>query len=450
MTPDGPGIPSVKSPSSVTPVGKGTPPHVAVGSVRVGAGALAKAALSLGVGRLRHGEDFDMSGAGCAWARGLLTREGAAGLDIAALGKHVHVVGDRAESEEVLARAPNAGGQAGKPKVDAMHFLAPHALTIAQGDEWKLLRSFNEFAVGTGAMHVYAQTFLDHVRRAFARPPRTPDQIRQAMGQVMAHIVLGDTAAIAPEIAGDVKTLFGVVQSPVRRKLLGFRYKGKREHLYKVLGRAWEGAHTDEPSLIALAKQHAPAKVEHDKLLQQIPHWMFTFTGSGTDLLTRTLVMVTTRPAVQREVLDEARAAGALDRAQAIGALRYLNACLLETGRLFPPVTKTFHAGANGSVAHYFPLLQRDDRLGHTVHGFRPDRWLGDALDAPAAASNLFLRGPRACPGMDLILFVCKAALVRMVAEQGISASTESLASDPLPVSFPKRAPRFTTTEGRT
>jgi cytochrome P450 len=150
---------------------------------------------------------------------------------------------------------------------------------------------------------------------------------------------------------------------------------------------------------------------------------------------------------VPREVLDEAETAGPADRAGTIAALRYLTACLLETGRLFPPVTKTFHAGSQGSVAHYFPLLQRDDRLGHTVHGFRPNRWLSEPLDAPAAASNLFLRGPRACPGMDLILFVCRAALVRMIAEQRTSARVERLTSDPLPVSFPSDDPRFTVAE---
>jgi hypothetical protein len=59
-------------------------------------------------------------------------------------------------------------------------------------------------------------------------------------------------------------------------------------------------------------------------------------------------------------------------------------------------------------------------------------------LDAPAAASNLFLRGPRACPGMDLILFVCKAAAARQLGELGLIARQELLTRDPLPVSFPK------------
>jgi cytochrome P450 len=93
---------------------------------------------------------------------------------------------------------------------------------------------------------------------------------------------------------------------------------------------------------------------------------------------------------------------------------------------------------------HYFPLLQRDDRLGPTVHEFRPDRWLAPDLDAAAQASNLFLRGPRACPGMDLILFVCKTAAAMQLGELGLSARQDRLAHDPLPVSFPKLDAPFT------
>jgi cytochrome P450 len=178
---------------------------------------------------------------------------------------------------------------------------------------------------------------------------------------------------------------------------------------------------------------------------------MFTFTGSGTDLLIRALALISSNPGVHHKVVSEVRAAGPLDRAETIEGLPYLQACLLEAGRLFPPVTKTFHAHASGgkddTVVHWFPLLHRDERLGQTVNAFRPERWLGNALDAAAGESNLFLRGPRACPGMHLILFVCKAALARIIVEQRVAANLDRLASDPLPVSFPKRPPRFTVLE---
>jgi cytochrome P450 len=164
---------------------------------------------------------------------------------------------------------------------------------------------------------------------------------------------------------------------------------------------------------------------------------------------------VTSRADVHAKVVQEIRAAGPADRAETIARLPYLHACLLETGRLFPPVTRTFHrkgadaSGAGREIVHYFPLLQRDDLLGPTVHEFRPERWLAaPRLDAAAAASNLFLRGPRACPGMDLILFVCTAAAARLLGELGLSGRDDRLARDPLPLSFPKTRARFTAPEG--
>ena len=77
---------------------------------------------------------------------------------------------------------------------------------------------------------------------------------------------------------------------------------------------------------------------------------MFTFTGSGTDLLTRTLAMVGSRPEVGEKVRQEIAAAGALDQANSIGQLNYLEACLMETCRLFPPVTRTMHVAPEGDT----------------------------------------------------------------------------------------------------
>jgi cytochrome P450 len=328
-----------------------------------------------------------------------------------------------------------------------MRFLAPHALTIESGASWKRLRDLNEAVLGTNGRHPWAQSFLGHVRAAFARPVRTRADIRDAMGLAMTGIVLGERDA---QVADDVTTLFQVVQSPIRRKLLGFLYRSRRERLYATIARGLESDGPAAQTLLALARLEG-ADLERDVLMQQVPHWMFTFTGSGTDLLARTLAMVVSRPPVRRRALESIQEAGPIDRAESIDAMHYLNACILETGRLYTPVTRTFHRSDRGhDVVHYFPLLQRDDELGLTVHEFRPQRWLADSPDAPAEASNLFLRGPRACPGRDLILFVCRAALAALLTEQRVMCKSVRLARDPLPLSFPEREVRFTVAETTT
>ncbi len=414
------------------------------GAARAPARAGVLDALRLGVrlaANALRGRRADAGSAVCEWARALTNRPGGADPEFGIFGRTVELVTDPERSESVLAGRPGFEGYpAGALKASAMAFLAPGALTIADGESWLLLRPFNEHVLETGHPHQFAKTILEHVRAAFARPVPNIEAVRAAMGRAMVQIVVGDVPRGQPDPAADVTALFAAVQSPIRRKLFGFSYRGRRERLYALLGRKWEqaGDGGGEQTLVALGRRLAP-DADRNLLLQQIPHWMFTFTGSGTDLLARTLAMVTSRPGVHARVLEEFRSAGPADRAGTVARLVYLEACLLETGRLFPPVTRTFHAGPAGrEIVHYFPLLQRDDRLGPNVHGFHPERWLVAPRDAAAAASNLFLRGPRACPGMDLILFVCKAAAAIQLGELGLSARQDRLTRDPLPISFPK------------
>ncbi len=378
-----------------------------------------------------------------------MEREGASSLEVPVPGRSVHVVGDETSSERILAGAPDDDGPApGALKEDAMAFLAPGALTVAHGERWARLRSFNERVLGgDDELHPFADRFLRVVRNAFAEPSRSLEDVRDAMGRAMVGIVLGDVGPDA-DPASDVRALFDAVQSPLRRKVLGFLYTRRRKRLFALLERVLDASDDGRRTLLARARDEA-GDLSREEVLQQVPHWMFTFTGSGTDLLGRTLALITARPRVHERAVREIRRAGPPEEPASVRRLVYLEACLRETGRLFPPVTRTVHRveGADGreasDVVHYFPLLQRSPELGRSVHGFHPERWTIPELDAAARASNLFLRGPRACPGEKLILFVCKAALARQLGEVGMKVRTSALSRDSLPVSFPEAELRF-------
>jgi len=420
-------------------------------TARAGVVDLARLLGRVGLGKLRGGS-FDPGHTVCRWARAILARaDEAPGLRAGVGGRGVEIVADPDRSEAILSATPGNGYRAGNLKVKAMGFLAPEALTVADGERWSALRPFNEGALGTGGAHPHAQAFLDHVRAAFAAPVADRAAVEAAMARAMGGIVLGGDVSEAARIADDVGALFDVVQSPVRRLLLGWRYAGRRQRLYEALARRWEATEPQDPTVLGAARGHAP-ELGRRTLLEQIPHWMFTFTRSGTDLLTRSLALASSRAAARARIREECAAAGPTDRADTVGRLDFARACVLEAGRLFPPVTRTFHhAVAEGGreVVHWFPLLQRDDALGATVHEFRPERWLSDTPDAAAEASNLFLRGPRECPGRDLILFVCTAAVARQIGELGITGGGSRLSRDPLPVSFPEGEARFAAPEAR-
>lgn len=471
----GPGGPATP-PKPEEPGGPGSPEGPAAsdekGAVaRAGVLDLVRLGARLGSGKLRRGKRFDAGAVVCRWAREVVARGGGGDLEVHIPGRTVDLVTRRDRSHRILSLVPGTDGGygTGSLKREAMTFLAPGALTIADGERWARLRELNERVLCPGEPHPLEDAFLARVREAFRAPVRDLEEVRGAMGRAMVDIVLGEVGP-GDDPAGDVRALFDAVQSPLKRKLLGFRYNGRRERLYALLGRLWDAGDGSEPTLLGRARSVAAGlgDLSREDLLQQIPHWMFTFTGSGSDLLGRTMALVTARTEVHGRVLEEIEAAGDPTKATTVDGLRYLDACLREAGRLFPPVTRTFHHPAGGrdtgrpeagdgdasatadggpELVHYFPLLQRDPALGPSVHAFRPERWLAPEPDPPAAASNLFLRGPRACPGEDLILFVCRAAMARQLGELGMDVRPSRLSRDPLPVSFPEGEAHFITQE---
>ena len=418
------------------------------GHSRASPGDLLRLVARLAVARLR-GASGDPAAVGCRWARERMAHESSGDLELPFPGRRLRLVGNRDLSQRVLTAPPDDDGcPAGRLKVEAMRFLAPHALTITDGEAWRRLRAFNERVLASGGRHPFAQDFLDRVRAAFAPPATTVEGLRRAMGRAMVGIVFGGIGAEGDRLAADARVLFDVVASPPKRLLVGAFYRRRRARFYDALARRWKTADPGAPTLLALARREATATSGTPReLLEQVPNWMFTFTGSGTSLLVRTLTLVACRAEVRARVAAEVAACGDAGRIESLERCRYLQACLLEAGRLFPPVAKTFHrqpaAGDDVELVHSFPLLQRDEALGGDVHDFRPERWLAPELDAAAAASNLFLHGPRRCPGREIILLATSAAIARLIGEQGVTARAGRLARDPLPVSFPQREARF-------
>ncbi len=426
------------------PASRATAPYPAAGLA-----ALLSLLARLGVATLSRG---DRVAAFAAWVRGRQGRLHAGNLVLALGRRRVLLVAEPGLSAHVLDAAPTADGYIeGKLKRDAMAFLAPRALTISHGDAWYRRRAYNQQVLATGAPHPSRDAFLRHVRDAFAMPVHSIDDIRDRMRAVMLRVVAGPGA---PDTLGtDVEALFEVVESPLRRLALGRFSRRRRARFYAALRRRRAEAPAD--TLLGRARETTAGELEPDEALEQAPHWMFTFTGSATDLLTRTLALLGSRPDARRRAVEEIRAAGPLDDPASIDRLRYLEACVLEAGRLFPPVARTFHVAPRGDafdghaiapgveVAHYFPLLTRDAARDPRAHAFDPDRWLAGAPPVPRAEAGLFLSGPRACPGRDLILFVIEAALASLLAFDDQHAYAAPLAADPVPLTFPAGALAF-------
>ena len=409
------------------------------------------------VGLARGPRSFDFGLVLHGWISWLIRRHRSENFILNLHFSRLLVVTGRELSEHILAQPPDMRGYAeGKTKVRAMSFLAEQALTITHGEKWRRLRRINEAVLSVSDTDGRMQFVLDGVHKAFPGPVSDKRSVRRCMAEAMRLIVFGPGGAPA-QLTEDVQTLFSYVQSPGKRILFGWKEAGRRKRLYDTLRRLWrESSASDTPSLIETAKRMAHHGIySEEELLQQIPHWMFTFTGSGTDLLARTLGMVVVRNKVYARVRAEIAAQGSTSRASSVMNMTYIEACLLETCRLFPPVTRTFHTAPRGDtfkgmhipagmeLLHYFTARQRDLSVDATANDFRPERWLEAGSNAAAIYPSLFLGGARSCPGKGLILFVCKAAIALLLKDGRMQTPYSVLSTDPLPYSFPERGMRF-------
>jgi cytochrome P450 len=436
--------------AKTAPGGAAYTPAVARTPPRTGLDDLLRLVGALAGGALRR-RDFSARATFRAWVARTAARLGSEDLILDLGVKRVLLVGTPSLSRAILDAPPHPDGfVAGALKQRAMAFLAPSALTISEGEEWTRLRAFNERVLAPGGAHPSGDAFLACVREAFSAPVATPDDVRAAMGRAMLGIVFGPGVAPAA-LAEDVTALFGYVQSPVKRRLLAPFAKRRRARFYADLRRACDAAAaSDVPSLVATARRDGTIGVA--ELVEQVPHWMFTFPGSGADLLTRTLALVCARPASRAAALAELASVGVpVTDASAVHPLAYLRACLREAADLYPPVTRTVHRAPRGAtvagvavpagmdVLHAFPPIADDARA--TPRRFRPERWLSP--DGVVPTFDPFLGGARACPGRDLVTFVCTAALAILLGEQHLGLAGAPLAPDALPAEFPKRGIRF-------
>ena len=376
------------------------------------------------------------------WARQTATRLASENLILNLGVKKLLLVGSPELSRALLAEVPaTARLSAGSLKRSAMGFLAPRALTISDDDDWCRRRTFNEGVLEPGRTHELAADFVRYTMEAFSRPVSSIADLRGAMGRTMLEVVFGGQAPA--QLVDEIERLFGLVQNPIKRALTAPCAARLRERFYHTVRARWAEQRTSgAPSLLRMAYR-AAGSLDSTELVEQIPHWMFTFTGSATDLLVRTLALISSQPDIRARVLAEVRAAASRDDTGAFEATPLLEACCIDAAHLYPPVTRTFHhtggdmvlAGvripANMEIMHLFPLF-----TGGVVRVFDPDRWLRSGT--PVASFDPFLGGVRRCPGRTLILLVCNAALASLLSRQQLVLDCPGLRPT-LPEEFPSR-----------
>jgi cytochrome P450 len=401
---------------------------------------------------LRHPGTFDAEMVIREWARRIAVRRGADNLMVNLLFKKLLLVGSADLSRQILAQRPSIDGlSTGSLKRSGMAFLAAHALTVSDDEDWTRRRAFNESVLQPARRHEFGPQFVRYTLQAFIPPVTGPADLRAAMGRAMLGVVFGGAAP--PELVPEIEALADLMQKPVKRLLTAPLVSVRRARLYGSLRTLWQAQNeARKPSLLKMAGRSA-AGLGDTELLEQMPHWMFTFTGSATALVLRTLTLITSTPRVQSRVMAELASAGPLDGPDFEAApLPFLEACLVETGHVYPPVTHTFHRAASGAalngmqfspgieIVHLFPLFTAD-LAGADAPNFNPDRWL--AATAPVCPFDPFLGGARLCPGRSLILLICKTALASLLLQHRLAVKAPGITESSLPAQFPRSGLSF-------
>lgn len=415
-------------------------------------------------GRLKYGPGAILT----AWFQQLAQRYAGSGAVMLPLpGKKILLVVDRDLSVHILSEAPSSSAYLpGRLKSQAMELLAPHALTIAHDQDWLQWRTFHEAVLCPGTPHPDQSVHLPTIRATFSAPCHSLDDIRQRLGVTMLAVVFGvgpgstglqevDLTALAE----DVQQLADMVNQPLQRLLLGSFQKSRRERIYTALGKAWKASSDDAPKGSLLSRAHAAHLDDSgwQELLEQLPHWMFTFQGSASKLFGRTLVILLSRPELLEKVREELHMVCGSDGPRSedqIARLTFLEACVLETGRLYPPVSLTVHrrateeihdgrrVPANTDILQLFLLLQRPQKPYVETSEFQPSLWLNRAGACPF--SDVFLSGARSCPGKDLILSVIKTGLATILMGDVPTVAHGAFRQARWPLCFPDRLIRFT------
>ncbi|XP_014102333.2 probable cytochrome P450 28d1 isoform X2 [Bactrocera oleae] len=168
---------------------------------------------------------------------------------------------------------------------------------------------------------------------------------------------------------------------------------------------------------------------------------------TGAMLIAHCLLLLARNPRVQRKLREELLAADVADSFDALNELPYLEQCLQETLRLFPPLptlfklctesvtlknfddsTLTVHPGDGVYISTY--SFHRDAEYFENPDDFWPERFAeemgGVRKYREMGVFMPFGDGPRMCPGMKLGLSEAKVAVSELISNFKVSAGVET------------------------
>lgn len=205
-----------------------------------------------------------------------------------------------------------------------------------------------------------------------------------------------------------------------------------------------------------LANDQTPSDVE-----SALVNILVAGRDTTASLLSNLWFMLARRPQIYRKLRAEIQRILGSDptsvpTADHLHGMSYLQACIHEALRLYPPVPLNSRTavrdtvlptggGKSGQEPIFIPqgtrvgynvytMHRREDLWGQTAHQFDPERWIGDdgSMRKPGWEYLPFNAGPRVCIGQKLALLQASFITCRLAQHfRGIQAEADNMTQDP-------------------
>ncbi|KAI5921296.1 cytochrome P450 [Camillea tinctor] len=242
-----------------------------------------------------------------------------------------------------------------------------------------------------------------------------------------------------------LKTLFRLLEPKSVRDTRMSHYKYSADRLDKRLAKG-----SDQPDIWNLIMQKDGENGEQGLLTVPQMHsnsqlFMAAGTETSATLLSGLTYLLLTNPRSMKILTDEIR--GAFKSNEQIdldstSRLSYLNACIEEGLRMYPPVPSGFPRmtpeGGNTIMGRWIPpgisvsvhatSSSRDPKYFKDPDTFVPERWMGDPAykDDQRDARQPFSFGPRACLGMGMAWHEMRLLLTKVLFNFDLELCDES------------------------
>jgi cytochrome P450 len=352
----------------------------------------------------------------------------------------VRVMTDRAllvlspdDIRRVLEGSPNHFASDPDAKRKGMSQFQPDALTISRGELWQDRRRFTEAVLDSGETeHRPAARFASAADAEAAKLVAEVDAAQDAelrwdvwhrcWRRLTRRVIFGDEArddARLSERLGELMSRANSLPSEPAQDLAPFM---------AAIERYVDSA--EEGSLVSLIAE-APADAETE-VAGQVPHWFFALQDTLAINSLRALVLIASHPR-QRTKVEEELAAQAKEgpplKADQVGQLVYLEACIQEAMRLWPTTPmlsretidevewngEALPAGTQVLIINSFH--HRDREVLEFADRFYPEAWTKGAASQDWTL-NQFSHGPQGCPGAGLALFLGKSVLAALLSRR--------------------------------